>query len=51
MTMAQKAKEKNTYEIWVANDAMPHTQVEGYKTWFYFSVTGVPQGEQLFFKF
>jgi hypothetical protein len=34
----------------VSHDGAPY-QEDGYKTWFYFSVKGVTQGEQLTFTF
>ena len=34
----------------MSHDGAPY-QDDGYKTWFYFSVKGVPQGEQLTFTF
>jgi len=43
--------QKNCYDLWVASDAAPHMEGNYYRTWFYFSVTGVPQGEQLTFTF
>lgn len=42
--------QKNEYFLWVSHDGAPY-QDDGYKTWFYFSVTGVPQGENLTFIF
>lgn len=51
MTRASKGVLKHTYDIWVATDASPHIN-DGYlRTWFYFSVTGVPSGELLTFTF
>ena len=51
MTRASKSVVKNTFDIWVATDASPHIN-DGYlRTWFYFSVTGVPSGEMLTFTF
>lgn len=35
----------------MAADSAPFLEGDFYKTWFYFSVTGVPQGEQLTFTF
>ena len=45
-----KGPQKNEYLLWVSHDGAPY-QEDGYKTWFYFSVKGVPQGEQLTFTF
>ena len=42
---------KNCYDLWVAADSAPFLEGDYYKTWFYFSVTGVPVGEQLTFTF
>jgi hypothetical protein len=42
--------QKNEYWLWVSHDGAPY-QEDGYRTWFYFSVKGVPQGEQLTFTF
>lgn len=36
--------------MWISNDAAPYTD-HGYKTWFYFSIKGVPQGENITFTF
>ena len=47
----QKGFNKNCYDLWVAADSAPFLEGDFYKTWFYFSVTGVPQGEQLTFTF
>lgn len=53
MARAQRNYQKNFFDIWVAGDASPHMDSSGeyYRTWFYFSVTGVPQGELLTFTF
>ena len=51
MSRAARGFQKNCFDIWVACDAAPHMEGEYYKTWFYFSVTGVPQGEMLTFTF
>ena len=52
MSKAQRGYQKNSFDIWVAGDASPHMGPgEYYRTWFYFSVTGVPQGELLTFTF
>jgi hypothetical protein len=42
--------QKNEFNLWVSHDGAPY-QEDGYKTWFHFSVKGVPQGEQLTFVF
>ena len=37
---------KSTIDLWVTADAEPYFKhSDFYKTWFYFSVTGVPRGE------
>jgi len=41
---------KNEYWLWVSHDSAPYLD-DGYKTWFYFSVNGVPNGETLTFVF
>ena len=52
MARAQRGYQKNFFDIWVSGDAMPHMgDDQYYKTWFYFSVTGVPPGELLTFTF
>ena len=51
MTRASKGILKNSFDIWVAGDAAPHLLDQYHRTWFYFSVTGVPQGEMLSFTF
>ena len=51
MSRAQRGYQKGHFDIWVACDASPHMEGEYYRTWFYFSVTGVPQGELLTFTF
>jgi hypothetical protein len=35
----------------VSPDAAPYIEGDYYRTWFYFSVAGVPQGDQLTFTF
>jgi len=39
-----RGNQKNEFWLWVSHDGAPY-QEDGYKTWFYFSVRGVPQGE------
>lgn len=52
LSKACRGNTKNHFDLWVAADGEPHFKnSEYYKTWFYFSVTGVPQGEQLTFTF
>jgi hypothetical protein len=52
LSRACRGREKNQFDLWVAQDSEPHIKnVDYYKTWFYFSITGVPQGEQLTFTF
>jgi cytosolic carboxypeptidase protein 5 len=35
--------------LYISEDSLPYTQLSGgaqnYRTWFYFNVTGVPEGE------
>jgi hypothetical protein len=40
-----------TYDLWVSSDAAPYIEGDFYRTWFYFSVTGIPQGETATFNF
>ena len=44
MAKAQRGRDRNCFDIWVSGDASPHMGTEDnyYRTWFYFSVTGVP---------
>ena len=53
MSRAQRGAQRNCFDIWVSGDATPHMGTDDtyYRTWFYFSVTGVPQGELLTFTF
>ena len=51
LARAQRGYQKNTFDLWVAHDAAPHMEGDYYKTWFYFSVTGIPQGELITFTF
>ncbi len=51
MAKATRGYQKNNFDIWVACDAAPHMEGEYYRTWFYFSVTGVPMGELCTFTF
>ena len=51
LSRAQRGYQKNTFDLWVAHDAAPHMEGDYYKTWFYFSVTGIPQGELITFTF
>ena len=51
LARAQRGYLKNSFDLWVASDASPHMESEYYRTWFYFSVTGVPAGEMLTFTF
>lgn len=40
-----------TYDLWISPDAAPYIQGDYYRTWFYFSVSGVPFGETATFNF
>lgn len=52
LSKAYRGNQKNCIDLWVAGDSEPHFKgTDFYRTWFYFSVTGVPQGEQLTFTF
>ena len=52
LSKACRGAQKNQIDLWIASDCDPYYQGENYyKTWFYFSVTGVPQGEQITFTF
>ena len=50
LSRVQKGNNRGEYFLWVSHDSAPYIE-DGYKTWFYFSVNGVPQGEQLTFTF
>lgn len=39
----------DTYNIWISGDSLPYDPKGHYKTWFYFSVSGVEQGKELSF--
>ena len=46
LAKAARGKDKSTIDLWVTADAEPYFKhSDFYKTWFYFSVTGVPRGE------
>ena len=51
MSKAVKGSQPYSYEIWISPDAAPYINGDLYKTWFYFSVTGIPQGETATFTF
>ena len=51
LARAVRGNQKNHIDLWVEQDAAPYIQGDFYKTWFYFAVTGVPQGEQITFTF
>lgn len=42
LAKACRGNQKNSIDLWVEQDAAPYIQGDFYKTWFYFSVTGVP---------
>jgi len=42
MSRVQRGFQKNCFDIWISSDASPHVDGDYYRTWFYFSVTGVP---------
>jgi len=41
------------FHLYISEDSLPYTQLSGgaqnYRTWFYFNVTGVPEGETVTF--
>lgn len=42
LSKAQRGFNKNNFDLWVAADCEPYfPEGEFYKTWFYFSITGV----------
>jgi Cytosolic carboxypeptidase N-terminal domain len=52
LSKALRGNNKNCFDLWVASDSEPHFKnTDFYRTWFYFSITGVPSGEQLTFTF
>ncbi len=52
LSRAARGQNRNVFELWVASDSEPYFKDRDfYRTWFYFSVSGVPQGEQLTFTF
>jgi hypothetical protein len=44
---------KNLFHMYISEDSLPYTPLpagcQNYRTWFYFSVTGVPKGETVIF--
>lgn len=44
MSRVCRGNQRGEYFLWISNDGAPYTE-NGYRTWFYFSVKGVPQGE------
>jgi hypothetical protein len=50
MSRVARGNQRGEYLLWISNDTAPYND-QGYRTWFYFSVKGVPQGEQLTFTF
>jgi hypothetical protein len=52
LAKAQRGKDKNHIDLWVCADSQPYfNHSDFYKTWFYFSVTGVPRGQSITFTF
>lgn len=42
LAKACRGNTKNNFDLWVASDCEPHFKdADYYRTWFYFSVTGV----------
>ena len=46
-----RGQSKNCFDLWVCSDSAPFLEGDYYRTWFYFSITGVPSGEMLTFTF
>jgi hypothetical protein len=44
LSKVTKGSQKNEFWMYISHDSAPY-QTDGYKTWFYFSVKGVPHGE------
>jgi hypothetical protein len=40
---------KSLFHIYISEDSLPYSTAGHYRTWFYFSVTGVTKGESLTF--
>ena len=40
---------KNTFYVYMSQDAEPYSNKGHYRTWFYFSVKGVPRNQSLTF--
>ena len=51
LSLVTRGLNRNEFNLWVSADGAPYTNECTSKTWFYFSVTGVPYGEQLTFTF
>ena len=53
LSKAVRGQQRNQFDLWIASDSEPHFQDrdEFHRTWFYFSISGVPQGEQVTFTF
>jgi hypothetical protein len=42
-------EEEGTYNLWISGDSLPYDPKGHYKTWFYFSVSGVDIGYEMKF--
>lgn len=51
LAKATRGQNKNCFDLWVCSDSAPFLEGDYYRTWFYFSITGVPSGEVLTFTF
>lgn len=49
MSNCTKAPKGNGYHIYISGDGLPYQQQGHYRTWFYFSVTGVKKDESVTF--
>lgn len=49
MRNCSKDENPKQYNIWISADSLPYDPKGHYKTWFYFSVSGVEPGQELTF--
>lgn len=49
MRNCSKGDNPNQYNIWISADSLPYDPKGHYKTWFYFSVSGVEPGKEITF--
>jgi len=45
LSAVKRGLQKNQFDLYVAADGAPYAEGDYYRTWWYFSVTGVTQGE------